>query len=156
MELWGQGLTEHFPIPLTLRCPSLVADPMMALGAANSSNIAVPAAMHAFGALPSVTTSKLAAQDCVYDLSDYFYTIDQSPNQSKFEFLSSTVTDLFKQQPGQDISEEIRSGLAKMSAEDEAKLYQCMKNLFYVGKTDFLIAAVQLTGKRSADAPNRA
>ncbi|QRV88190.1 chitin synthase [Ceratobasidium sp. AG-Ba] len=146
-ELWGQDLREHFPIPLTLGCPGLVPDPTMALGAANSSNIAVPTAMYAFGALPSVTTSKLAAQDwytaqflptmeleCfykgtldenVYDLSDYFYTIDQNPNQSKFEFLSSTVTDLFKH------------ALAKMSPDDGAKLYQCMKNLFYVGKTDF-------------------
>ncbi|QRW02326.1 chitin synthase [Ceratobasidium sp. AG-Ba] len=223
MELWGQDLTEYFPIPLTLGCPGLVTDPMMALGVANSSNIAVPTAMHTSGALQSVTTSKLAAQDWytarflptmegyykgtlvfdwgriqgaandgtrvwavwdenVYDLSDYFYTIDQNPNQSKFEFLSSTVTDLFKQQPGQDISEEIRSALAKMSPDDGAKLYQCMKNLFYVGRTDFrktpkcqfsgillivfagilaavilakFLAALQLTGKRSPEAMDK-
>ncbi|KAF8748537.1 DEK C terminal domain [Rhizoctonia solani] len=97
----------------------------------------------------------------VYDLSDYFYTIDQNPNQSKYEFIDSRVTALFRQQPGQDITKNIRRELDKMSSEDQAKIYACMKNVFYVGKTDFrktpsansavFLAALQLTGKRSPE-----
>ncbi|KAG8739227.1 hypothetical protein FRC10_005858 [Ceratobasidium sp. 414] len=118
----------------------------------------------------------------IYDLSDYFSTIDQNPGQTKYQFLNSAVTDLFKQQPGQDISKEIRNALAGMSAEDGQKLYQCMKNVFYVGRTDFrdtprcqfagvmlivfagilgavilakFLAALQLTGKRSPEAMDK-
>ncbi|QRW16570.1 chitin synthase [Rhizoctonia solani] len=118
----------------------------------------------------------------VYDLSDYFYTIDQNPNQSKYEFIDSRVTALFRQQPGQDITKNIRRELDKMSSEDQAKIYACMKNVFYVGKTDFrktpkcqfssvllivfaaiiavtilakFLAALQLTGKRSPEAMDK-
>ncbi|KAG8786852.1 hypothetical protein FRC12_016164 [Ceratobasidium sp. 428] len=120
--------------------------------------------------------------DNVYDLSDYFYTIDQNPNQAKYVFLNSGVTDLFKQQPGQDISNSIRQELAKVSPEDGQKFYQCMKNVFYVGRTDFrdtpkctfsgillivfaailatvivakFLAALQLTAKRSPEAMDK-
>jgi chitin synthase len=75
--------------------------------------------------------------DNVYDLSDYFYSIDQNPNQSKYEFIDSRVTALFKQQPGQDITKNIRKELDKMTSDDQAKIYACMKNVFYVGRTDF-------------------
>ncbi|KAG8730742.1 hypothetical protein FRC11_005900, partial [Ceratobasidium sp. 423] len=141
-ELWGQDLTEYFPIPLSLGCSGLVSDTTMTLGVSNQSMITVQSAIHKTGAAQSVTTSKLADEnwykdrflpkmndyykgtlvwdwktiqgnalnddtgrtwavwdDNVYDLSDYFYTIDQNPNQSKYLFIDSRVSDLFTQQP---------------------------------------------------------
>jgi chitin synthase len=52
-------------------------------------------------------------------------------------FLDERITDLFQQQPGQDITEPMKKVLAAMSSLDAAKQTTCLKNVFYIGQTDF-------------------
>ncbi|OBZ70379.1 Chitin synthase 8 [Grifola frondosa] len=75
--------------------------------------------------------------DNVYDLSDYFNSITVNTGNSEYSFLSEAITDLFKQQPGQDITKSINSALATMDATTAAQNIDCIKNLFYVGQVDF-------------------
>ena len=74
----------------------------------------------------------------IYDLTDYFYTINANPgNSGPFTFLNSDLTDVFQQQPGQDITKPFNAALAKLDSTTAQENIQCLKNMFYVGKTDF-------------------
>ncbi|EJU06309.1 hypothetical protein DACRYDRAFT_19523 [Dacryopinax primogenitus] len=82
----------------------------------------------------------------VYDLSDYFFTIQQNSAASgagvpNYAFLDSDLTDLFKQQPGQDISSGFNKVMASLSASDQTAQLDCLNNAFYVGQTDFRLTA---------------
>ncbi|KZS98103.1 glycosyltransferase family 2 protein [Sistotremastrum niveocremeum HHB9708] len=115
----------------------------------------------------------------LYDLTDYFWSITQNPSsKDQFSYLDDSITSLFQQQPGQDISLAVNTALSLMDPLDAAKQNACLKNVFQVGQTDFrktprclvqnyllltfsiiimttigakFLAALQLTGKRSPE-----
>ncbi|KAI0033324.1 glycosyltransferase family 2 protein [Vararia minispora EC-137] len=111
----------------------------------------------------------------LYDLTDYLYTIDQNTNNNAYVYLDQTLTNLFQQRSGQDISKVFHDALAKLNGTSAQQNMQCLNNLFYRGKYDFrnsarcqvapiiilvisiilsssilvkFLAALQLTGKR--------
>ncbi|KZO98083.1 glycosyltransferase family 2 protein [Calocera viscosa TUFC12733] len=82
----------------------------------------------------------------VYDLSDYFFTIQQNSAASgagvpNYQFLNQDLTDLWKQQPGQDISSGFSKVMAGLSADQQTAQLDCLNNAFYVGQTDFRLTA---------------
>ncbi|KAF8509357.1 chitin synthase [Hysterangium stoloniferum] len=114
----------------------------------------------------------------IYDLTDYFNSISVFEGNTDFTFLDANITDIFKQQPGQDISKQLDAALAKLDTLTREKNTACMKNMFFVGQTDFrssprckvqnilllvfssvlvatiaakFLAALQLSGKRSPE-----
>jgi chitin synthase len=76
----------------------------------------------------------------LYDLSDYFYTIQQNEANKDYEYLPKEISDLIQQQPGSDLTDQINS-LSIDSNTKQAAL-TCMKNVFYVGETDFRKSAL--------------
>ncbi|OAL02883.1 hypothetical protein IQ06DRAFT_245663 [Phaeosphaeriaceae sp. SRC1lsM3a] len=72
--------------------------------------------------------------DRVYDLTDYFKTLDMMNDLAEYKFLSTKLTDLVKSKAGTDLTEDFRN---QLNGEDQAKNMQCLENQFYVGKTDF-------------------
>ncbi|KDQ15535.1 glycosyltransferase family 2 protein [Botryobasidium botryosum FD-172 SS1] len=75
--------------------------------------------------------------DWIYDLSDYFNTLTVRGNDPSVAFLPTTVSDLFRQQAGQDITAPMNAALDKLGEPTRSQVYQCLKNNFYVGMTDF-------------------
>jgi chitin synthase len=74
-------------------------------------------------------------ENSIYDLTDYFYTINANPgNTGPYTFLNSDLTDIFQQQPGQDITKPFNAALAKLDSTTAQENIQCLKNMFYVGK----------------------
>ncbi|EEP81671.1 chitin synthase 6 [Uncinocarpus reesii 1704] len=67
----------------------------------------------------------------IYDLTDYFYTIEFQDGSKAYDFLPSAVTELFKQNAGTDITEHWQDTV------DFANSLNCLNNQFYVGKLDF-------------------
>lgn len=72
----------------------------------------------------------------VYDLSDYVYTNTLSLGPT-YEFLNDSITDLFSQRMGQDITKPLETLLATMDSETAAQNVNCINNLFYQGNVDF-------------------
>lgn len=67
-----------------------------------------------------------------------FFTIGKDPNRKDlFSYLDEKVTDLFQQQPGQDITEQLDMVFAAMDPLLAAQHNACLKNVFFVGATDF-------------------
>ena len=74
----------------------------------------------------------------IYDLTDYFYTINQNEgNTGPFTFMNSAITDIFQQQPGQDITGPLNAALAKLDSTTAQENIQCLKNMFFRGEKDF-------------------
>jgi chitin synthase len=73
----------------------------------------------------------------VYDLSDYFNTLTTHENDPTYEFLNSSISDLFKEQPGQDLTKELNAIYATMDSGTAQAHQDCLANKFFVGKTDF-------------------
>ncbi|KAH9006852.1 glycosyltransferase family 2 protein [Lactarius hatsudake] len=167
--LAGLDLTDYFPPPLVLGCPSLVNDPNLVFQYQNFSPV-IPTALHTSGAQQSAQNTKLDASNCIakapwfttskaiksaandetdpriwavweksiYDLTDYFYTINANQgNTASYTFLNSDLTDIFQQQPGQDITKPLNAALAKLDSTTAQENVQCLKNMFYVGQKDF-------------------
>ncbi|KAI0065969.1 glycosyltransferase family 2 protein [Artomyces pyxidatus] len=77
-------------------------------------------------------------EDSIYDLTDYFYTINANQgNTGPYTFLNSDITNVWQQQPGQDITKPLNKVLAGLDANTVGANMQCLNNLFYIGKTDF-------------------
>jgi len=76
--------------------------------------------------------------DRVYDLTDYFKTLDMMNNLPEYQFLDTKLTDLVKSKAGTNLAEDYQNQLNQT-----AQVYnrQCLDNLFYVGKTDFRMSA---------------
>jgi chitin synthase len=70
----------------------------------------------------------------IYDLTDYFSTIKTMNSYPGYEFLSSDVTDLIKENPGQDITEEFNA-LKNVTMRENTR--NCFKNAFKAGIPDF-------------------
>lgn len=80
--------------------------------------------------------------DKIYDLTDYFHTQDIFVNTEMYKFLHVKVSDLWRNNPGQDIKEML-DGVIRDStsdAADHAKIvnsWLCIQRTFYKGMTDF-------------------
>lgn len=55
----------------------------------------------------------------------------------EYSFLNSSITDIFKQQPGQDISSQLDAVIAQMDPNTAQLNTACLKNNFFVGEVDF-------------------
>ncbi|KAG0695993.1 glycosyltransferase family 2 protein [Suillus ampliporus] len=74
----------------------------------------------------------------IYDLTDYINTVTINQGAtSLYQFLSTDVSDVFKQQAGQDITKPLNTALAGLDANTAAANINCLKNMFYLGETDF-------------------
>ena len=82
----------------------------------------------------------------VYDLSDYFQTVDYYSTSSgadlpNYSFFNSDFSDLFQTQSGQDITKAADKILSKLDSGVVADTMTCLNNAFYVGETDFRLTA---------------
>lgn len=73
----------------------------------------------------------------LYDLTDYFYTIDQNTNDDSYVFMDSDITDVWQQQAGQDITKALNEVLASKDSTTVAQNMACLNNKFYIGEVDF-------------------
>ncbi|KAL2825198.1 chitin synthase-domain-containing protein [Aspergillus cavernicola] len=71
------------------------------------------------------------AHNKIYDLTDYFYTLDQLNDLDTYDFLPTDITDLFKNYPGTDISDK----WPETAPFTDAAI--CMNHVFYKGEVDF-------------------
>lgn len=77
----------------------------------------------------------------IYDLTNYFYTISLFPSSddssfAKYDFLDSSVKQLFQDYPGQDITKYFYD-TSSISSSIANKNLKCLNNAFYAGKVDF-------------------
>lgn len=80
--------------------------------------------------------------DKIYDLTNYFYTQGVFKGADIYSFLDTTVTDLWSNNPGQNIKSQldqvIQDSLSNSTAHAKVmNSWQCIQNVFYKGKTDF-------------------
>lgn len=73
----------------------------------------------------------------LYDLTDYFNTQDTYSTYTSYKFLDSSIEDVFKQQAGKDITNDLNTALSALNDTYREQNINCLKNNFYVGKTDF-------------------
>ncbi|KAF8324620.1 chitin synthase [Cantharellus anzutake] len=73
----------------------------------------------------------------IFDLSDYFNTLTIQNNAAQYKFLNTSLSSIFKQQPGQDVSDSMNRLMASYSDDVKAATYACLKNNFYYGNVDF-------------------
>lgn len=71
------------------------------------------------------------------DLTYYFSTAKKFQNSAEHDFLDDSVTDLFKQQSGQDISKALDAVYQKLGTQKAQQHNFCLQNVFMVGETDF-------------------
>jgi len=77
-------------------------------------------------------------EDFLYDLTDYLNTVKLEQGATAlYTFLDQDISDLFKQQAGQDITVPMNAVLAQMSPIARAQNMNCLRNAFRVGQTDF-------------------
>lgn len=80
--------------------------------------------------------------DKIYDLTDYFHTQDVFVNADMYKFLHPKISDLWKNNPGQDVKDML-DGVIRDSTSDateHAKIvnsWLCIQRVFYKGMTDF-------------------
>jgi chitin synthase len=72
--------------------------------------------------------------DKVYDLTDYFKTINYYQNDKQYNFMDATLIDLVRNKAGTDLTEDFNNKLQKKVLDDNM---QCLNLVFYIGKTDF-------------------
>jgi chitin synthase len=73
----------------------------------------------------------------IYDLTDYFFSIDTYSTDDRYQFLNSDLSQVFQQMSGQDASKEVERILGNMDSTTRAQNVNCLKNVFYAGRTDF-------------------
>ena len=67
----------------------------------------------------------------IYDLTDYFYTLDLMNDYSTYKFFPDEVANLVQSNPGTDITDQWGNGVIWENS------LNCLNNAFYVGKPDF-------------------
>lgn len=67
----------------------------------------------------------------IYDLTDYFYTLDLMDNYNAYEFFPESVTDIVQQNPGENVADLWGTSVPFQNSRN------CLDNAFYVGRTDF-------------------
>ncbi|KAI8645448.1 chitin synthase-domain-containing protein [Parasitella parasitica] len=79
----------------------------------------------------------LAINNNVYDLNDYFTTVDTyGTSSSNYSFLSGTVEDLFSLFKGTDATAKWEQYKGKMSVEEQEMNMNCLNNYFLIGYVD--------------------
>ncbi|KAI8977542.1 chitin synthase-domain-containing protein [Mycotypha africana] len=81
----------------------------------------------------------MAMYNKVYDLQDYFTTIDTYAGASvasEYKFLSGTVEDLFTRFKGTDATKKWEMYKDKMSVEEQEMNMNCLDNYFLIGYVD--------------------
>ncbi|KAF4975950.1 hypothetical protein FZEAL_7330 [Fusarium zealandicum] len=78
----------------------------------------------------------------VYDLTDYFYTMETNDNFPSYTFLNKDVSDLWQNNAGEDIKEQLdelieNSTGNKTEHADILNSWYCIQNIGYKGITDF-------------------
>lgn len=77
-------------------------------------------------------------QNGVYDLTDYIWTLGlNSNNPTAAQFLDTNLSDVFRQQSGQDVTSPLNAVLAAMDPQTRLESVNCLKNVFYIGELDF-------------------
>lgn len=71
----------------------------------------------------------------VYDLTDYFYTLDYYTNEPKYEFLGDDFASLVTNNPGGDLTSAFNEKFANNA--NKTKIQTCLDNYFYTAKVDF-------------------
>lgn len=73
----------------------------------------------------------------VYDLTDYIYTTTKvHKGDERYLFLDKSLVDIFKNNPGKDLTSLINAQFAETARTKMLNL-NCLDNMFYIGKTDF-------------------
>jgi chitin synthase len=67
----------------------------------------------------------------IYDLTDYYHTLDVEDNYNTYKFIPTEVSNLIKNNPGLDVTDQWGTSNNFLNS------LNCMNNAFYVGKTDF-------------------
>ncbi|KAI1339489.1 class V chitin synthase [Xylariaceae sp. FL0016] len=82
----------------------------------------------------------------IYDLTDYFTTVDYYENIAKYNFLDDTIVDIVKNNAGEDVTKswndhlnDVRSNSTAFAAASNS--LNCIKQTFYVGIPDFRYSA---------------
>ncbi|KAI7693862.1 chitin synthase, partial [Hortaea werneckii] len=70
----------------------------------------------------------------IYDLTNYFYTLDMMNDLDMYSFFSEDVEDLVQRNPGQDITKQWEE---KLNYTTRMNSLNCLNNMFYIGRTDF-------------------
>ena len=73
----------------------------------------------------------------VYDLTNYFYTLERHPGDDAYRFLDERISDIFDAQPGADVSDDFKHALDRLAPAAASHTRRCLDNVFYVGQTDF-------------------
>ncbi|KAI9726706.1 MAG: hypothetical protein M1834_008641 [Cirrosporium novae-zelandiae] len=69
--------------------------------------------------------------DKIYDLTDYYYTLDLEDDLSSYSWLPDDVSEVIKNNPGEDVTSKWKKTANFTNA------LNCMENAFYVGRVDF-------------------
>ncbi|KAI1765508.1 glycosyltransferase family 2 protein [Hypoxylon sp. FL1150] len=82
----------------------------------------------------------------IYDLTDYFTTIDYYQDLAQYNFLDSDLTDAVEDNPGQDVTTQWNSLIStaqgnKTDLALKLNSLNCIKETFYVGIPDFRYTA---------------
>jgi len=73
----------------------------------------------------------------VYDLTDYFNTINVRQGVTDFQFLDSDIAVVFQERSGQDVTDALERVFAQKDATTVQQNTYCIQNMFYAGTTDF-------------------
>ncbi|KAJ3457407.1 hypothetical protein MRS44_014548 [Fusarium solani] len=78
----------------------------------------------------------------LYDLTDYFHTLDLMDDNSLYTFLNKDVSDLWKNNPGKNIKADLDALIENSTGNktEHANIvnsWACIKNIGYKGVTDF-------------------
>lgn len=88
---------------------------------------------------PAKGTRRILAvyNERIYDLSDYIQTYNDNNGSGGYDYLDADIVALFKQQPGQDITEEADAIFENMTERNRVANKACLNNRFMYGQTDF-------------------
>lgn len=78
----------------------------------------------------------------IYDLTDYFYTLEEQDGNSLYTFLNKDVSNLWKDNPGQNIKDELDALIENSTGNktEHANImnsWLCIQRITYKGITDF-------------------
>lgn len=80
----------------------------------------------------------------IYDLNNYFYTLDRMSNVATYNYIDDTIASLVKTNPGQDLTEKWDKMKTEANSTQQIIIdnnLNCMANTFYVGIPDFRMSA---------------
>jgi chitin synthase len=72
----------------------------------------------------------------IYDMTDYFHTLDLMNNLATYKFFPDAFTDMVQANPGLDIQSEFNQKFSNDPGQMSA-ITNCLTYVFYVGKLDF-------------------